>query len=105
MKQIKLTDSNFKKLGKLKKSTIRIGIKDYTVGRTTIVNVDTQETVDCLIREVKLMTVRDLDHRHALDDGFHSLGELFKELRSLYGRLSPDNWVTLVRFSAQTPKP
>ncbi|AUR81681.1 ASCH domain protein [Vibrio phage 1.089.O._10N.261.51.F9] len=103
MKKINLTDDNFNKLGKLKKSTVRLGIRDYTVGRTEIVNVDSGATTPCLIRSVKLMTIRDLDHRHALRDGFHSLGELFKELRKHYGLIKPDDWVTVVNFDACTP--
>ncbi|AUR87783.1 ASCH domain protein [Vibrio phage 1.104.O._10N.286.49.A12] len=105
MKQITLTDSNFKKLGKLKKSTIRLGVKDYMVGRTEIVNVETHEKVPCFIRNIELITVRELDHCHAMRDGFHSLGELLKELRKHYGTLKPDDWVTVVSFSAKTPKP
>ena len=104
MKKIKLTDDNFKKLGKLKRSTVRLGVKDFTVGPTEIVNIDTGSTVPCIVRSVKLMTVSELDHRHALRDGFHSLGELFKELRKHYGVLKPDDLITVVNFNSPTPE-
>lgn len=100
MKKIKLTDENYKKCGSIKNTSIRLGIKDFTVGPSLIENVDNGDCKDCLITKVELMNVKDLDHRHALSDGFHSLDELIRELRKHYPSISAESQVTIVSFKA-----
>lgn len=104
VKKIKLSDSNYRKVGRAKVSTIRLGVKQYCLGSTDIVNVDTGEHVPCLITEIKLLKVRDLDYGHAIRDEFNSLGELMRELRKIYTTIHPDDKVTVVKFHCRKPR-
>ncbi len=100
-KKITLSDENYIKCFEIKSTSIRLGEKPFTVGRTSIENVETGNEIDCIVTKVELMKVSDLDHRHALRDGFHSLGELAKELRKCYGKVSSNDVVTVVTFKSK----
>lgn len=98
MKLITLSNENFLKLSKIKSTSIRLGVKRFTVGTAFIQNVDTTELCECFITKIELMKLSDLDHRHAIADGFHSLGELVKELEKFYGSIHRDDLVTVITF-------
>lgn len=100
MKPIMLTRDNFDKALKIKSTSVRLGIKHYFLGHGLIVSADNGEVKQCIITKVQLMKVHELDQRHALRDGFHSLGELFKELERHYGKLHHNNDVTVVTFES-----
>ncbi|AUR95341.1 ASCH domain protein [Vibrio phage 1.205.O._10N.222.51.A7] len=100
MKPIMLTRSNFDKAFKIKQTSVRLGVKTYILGPSVVVSTDNGEVKQCIITNVRLMKVYELDHRHALRDGFHSLGELFKELERHYGKLKHDDDVTVVTFES-----
>lgn len=99
MKPITLTNENFLKVFKIKSTSVRAGVKFYSVGKTFIKNVDTQEVIECTVTKIELMKMSDLDHRHAIDDGFHSLGELLRELDKHYGAIKFDDYVTVITFA------
>ena len=97
-KNITLSADNYNKLGGIKTTSIRLGVKGYQLGEATIEHVGTKQCTRCFITKLQAMTVGDLDHRHAIRDGFHSLGELHKELRRCYGSFKSTDLVTVVTF-------
>ena len=96
--QIKISSSDMSLLkeGK-KKCTIRVGIIDVD-GRELFM-ADGNRRVKIRVSEVDNHRVyRELSNQDALDEGFSSLEELQKDLSKYYGKIDPEQPVTVIRF-------
>lgn len=96
--QIKISPSDMSLLqnGK-KKCTVRLGIIDV-IG-TDIFMTDGKQRVKIRISDVDNHRVyRELSGQDALDEGFSSLEELQKDLGMYYGKIDPEQPVTVIRF-------
>lgn len=81
-----------------KKCTIRIGIID--VSGTDLLMTDGNQDVAIRVSEVDNRRVyRELANQDALDEGFASLEELQMDLKKYYGKIDPEQPVTVIRFS------
>ena len=79
-----------------KTSTIRQGVRSWTVG-PAIINSHGEEIKVC-ITEVRFASVASLTDADALKDGFKSLCELLQALREFYPNLSPSDKITIASF-------
>ncbi|SRR5579885_813485 len=97
--QIKISSSDMSLLqDRKKKCTIRLGIID--VNGPDIFMTDGKMRVKVRISEVDNQRVyRELTNQDAIDEGFASLEELHKDLAKYYGRIDPDQPVTVIRFT------
>jgi hypothetical protein len=96
--QIKISPSDMSllKSGK-KRCTVRVGIID--VSGTDLYMTDGRQRVKIRISEVDNHRVyRELINQDALDEGFSSLEELQKDLSVYYGKIDPEQPVTIIRF-------
>lgn len=96
--QIKISPSDMSLLKEgRKKCTIRIGMVD--VGGTDLFMTDGSERVRIRVSEVDNQRVyRQLSDRDAVDEGFSTLEELQKDLSKYYGKIDPEQPMTLIRF-------
>jgi len=97
--QIKISASDMFLLqdGK-KKCTIRVGIID--IDGADLLMTDGHRRVKIRVSEVDNHRVyRELTNQDAIDEGFSSLAELQKDLTKYYGRIDPEQPVTVIRFS------
>ncbi|MGD0957214.1 MAG: ASCH domain-containing protein [Candidatus Acidiferrales bacterium] len=80
-----------------KKCTVRVGIVD--VSGTDLFMTDGTQRVKIRVSEVDNHKVyRELNNQDALDEGFSSLEELQKDLSKYYGKIDPEQPVTVIRF-------
>lgn len=96
--QIKISSSDMSLLqdGR-KKCTVRVGIID--INGTNLFMTDGKQRVKIRISEVDTHRVyRELTDQDALDEGFSSLEELQKDLSKYYGKIDPEQPVTVIRF-------
>lgn len=96
--QIKISPSDMSLLkeGK-KKCTVRIGIID--VSGTDLLMTDGNQRVKIRVSEVDNHRVyRELRSQDAIDEGFSSLEELQKDLSKYYGKIDPEQPITVIRF-------
>lgn len=96
--QIKISrsDMSLLQMGK-KKCTVRLGIIE--VSGSDLVMTDGHQHVKIRISEVDNRRVyRELRNQDALDEGFSSLEELQNDLRTYYGKIDPEQPVTIIRF-------
>jgi hypothetical protein len=96
--QIKISPSDMALLQEgRKKCTVRVGIID--VNGTQLFMTDGMHRVSIRISEVDNHRVyRELTNQDALDEGFSSLEELQKDLSKYYGKIDPEQPVTVIRF-------
>jgi hypothetical protein len=81
-----------------KKCTIRVGINE--VGGEDMVMTDGKQRVKVRISEVDNRRLySELTNQDAIDEGFNSLEELRKDLSKYYGKIDPEQPVTVIRFS------
>lgn len=82
-----------------KRTTLRRETK-LKPGDRVLVEVGNEQIGEALIREVFEVKVEELTDHHAREDGFSSLDELFKELKSIYGKdvLRKGTKLKLIRF-------
>ncbi len=100
-KKITLTDENYIKCFESKSTSIRLGIKNFNVGHSSIENVETGNEIYCTITKVELLKVSDLNDFHAIRDGFCGLRELIEELKNCYGDIRSQDHITRVTFKAK----
>jgi len=96
--QIKISSSDMALLqaGK-KKCTVRLGTID--VSGTDLLMTDGKQRIRIHISQVDNRKVyRELSEQEALDEGFCSLQELQEDLSKYYGRIDPEQPVTVIRF-------
>jgi len=80
-----------------KRCTVRIGTID--VSGTDLFMTDGNQRVKIRISEVDNQRVyRELSNQDALDEGFSSLEELQKDLSKYYGKIDPEQPMTVIRF-------
>jgi hypothetical protein len=80
-----------------KRCTVRIGMID--VSGTDLFMTDGNERVKIRVSEVDNRKVyRELSNQDAFDEGFESLEELQKDLSKYYGKIDPEQPVTVIRF-------
>lgn len=97
--QIKISSSDMSLLeDRKKKCTIRLGIID--VNGPDILMTDGKTRVKVRVSEVDNRRVyRELTNQDAIDEGFGSLEELQKDLAKYYGKIDPDQPITVIRFT------
>ncbi len=86
-----------------KKTTLRMrtGLRP---GDRVIVEAGKEEIGEAVIREVSDVRVEDLTDEHAREDGFSSLEELLRELKSIYGEevLRKGTKLKLIKFDVRS---
>ena len=80
-----------------KKSTIRLGKVDVR-NREFYINSGGKIIAKAVVKDVQYKTVRELTDEDAKLDGFKNREELIGELRRHYGKISDDDWVTIIIF-------
>ncbi len=96
--QIKISSSDMSLLqdGR-KKCTVRVGIID--IHETDLFMTDGKQRVKIRISEVDNHRVyRELTNQDAIDEGFSSLEQLKNDLSKYYGKIDPEQPVTVIRF-------
>jgi hypothetical protein len=79
-----------------KTSTIRLGIRNYSVGPARIVSRDADIGIE--ITEVELTKVERLSVSTAISEGYNSLDELLMALKRFYPEAGINADVTIVHF-------
>lgn len=107
MKQIKLRKELLDKVRTgAKRSSIRRGIKDYTVGPARLVNPDdASDFVDIFILGVNLYTWKGIQEDDTLcsPEGYASPQELQEALIKIYGEMEKTEAMTLFFFTPYHP--
>ena len=84
-KDLKLNNDNYRKLAYGKRTSIRLGKKDISLGPVRIVNdAATELHTDAMVRKVTICTFNSLTQRDAYLDGFKDISELRTELERCY---------------------
>ncbi len=96
---IDFTPANYEKIATGKRTTIRLGRKEYRLGGVDF----TVEKANCeespIITDIRYTRFNKLTMQDAVNDGFASVECLRKELQECYGRrISDFDEVTIVRF-------
>ncbi len=96
---IDFTAANYVKVEEGKRTTVRLGEKEYSLGEGAF----TAEGLPCadkpVITDIRYTHFNKLTLQDALNDGFGSLDQLRQELQLCYGRRVSDfDVVTVVRF-------
>lgn len=96
--QIKISSSDMSLLKEGKKRcTVRIGTID--VSGTDLFMTDGNQRIKIRVSEVDNRRVyHELSSQDALDEGFSSLEELQRDLSTYYGKIDPEQPVTVIRF-------
>ncbi|RLE74663.1 MAG: ASCH domain-containing protein [Thermoprotei archaeon] len=81
----------------VKRATVRLGIVTPR-RRELVIYGDGRAVGKVAVESVKYVRVRELTDRDALLDGFSSKRELLSALERHYPGISPDDWVTVIRF-------
>ena len=84
-------------VGGFKKTTIRLGVVKPRY-REVIIHGGGKPVAKAAIVSVRYKKLRELTEEDALKDGFKTLEELMRELEDAYGRLNPDDTVTIIEF-------
>ncbi len=80
-----------------KTCTVRLGIVD--VSGADIYLTDGQDRVKVRIADTDNRRVfRELSNQDALDEGFSSVEELREDLKTYYGKIDPEQPITVIRF-------
>ncbi|USD35571.1 MULTISPECIES: ASCH domain-containing protein [Vibrio] len=99
MQEIPFTPSNYQKLFKDERSTIRLGERSYYKGEVLLTCRSLELSFISTIREVEITTFGKLDDIHAAMEGFSNLSELKEELRLLYRtEITSADTVTIAYF-------
>lgn len=100
MKKIKLVPSLFEKakLG-YKKASTRLGIKEFTVGESEVVNNQTHESVPVFIHKIEVRKYKDIDDKLAQIEDYQMAEELKEALKVHYPDISDNDYITVVHFS------
>ncbi len=80
-----------------KRATIRLGIVKVKY-RDMIVHGGGRPVAKIHVSNVVYKRVKELTDEDAVKDGFKSKEELVRELRKMYGDVSPDDYVTIIEF-------
>ncbi len=80
-----------------KRATIRLG-KVRVKYNELIVHGGGRPVAKVRVTNVQYKRVRDLTLEDALKDGFKSVEDLLKALEKAYGKLNPDDYVTVIEF-------
>lgn len=99
-KDLKLNNDNYRKLAYGKRSSIRLGKKDISLGPIRIVNdAATELYTDAIVTSVSVCSFGSLTQRDAYLDGFKDIGELRAELKRCYNRdIRNTDTVTIIDF-------
>jgi len=96
---IRFTKENFDKLLDVRSSTVRLGIKSYSLGTAKLECVETGRTSIKTIEQLRIARFEDLDDEYAIKDGFSSLNELKEELERIYDeQIDSRTLLTVVDF-------
>ncbi|WP_067986201.1 ASCH domain-containing protein [Neptuniibacter pectenicola] len=97
--KIDFTPSNYALIAKGKRTTIRLGDKNYVLGGVDFTVGKANSEYCPVITEIRKLRFSRLTLQDALDDGYNSLNALREELQSCYGKFISDREiVTIVRF-------
>lgn len=106
LQTISFLKDRFEKItDKKKTSTIRLGIKDYRIGPVRLITeTETNRTyVISNILKIELITFNELlrgDQSESLvrSEGYKELGELVRGLQDIYGKIHPNQLLTVIHF-------
>ena len=99
-KDLKLNNDNYRKLAYGKRSSIRLGKEDISLGPVRIVNDAAIELyTNAIVTSVSVCSFGSLTQRDAYLDGFKDIGELRAELKRCYNRdIRNTDTVTIIDF-------
>lgn len=100
MQRIDFTFSNYVGFGSgVKKTTVRLGYKNYTLGSVKLTCSSEQLSHESEIIEIRKIRFGDIGLREANEDGFNTVAGLRHDLQTCYKRYISDHEpVTIVRF-------
>ncbi|MHC1627227.1 MAG: ASCH domain-containing protein [Candidatus Nezhaarchaeales archaeon] len=84
-------------LAGIKTATIRLGVVKPKK-RQVLLHSGGKVLAELEITDVEVKKVRELTDEDAKQDGFQSRQQLIENLEKIYGRLRPDDHVTIIRF-------
>jgi len=84
-------------LAGIKTATIRLGIVKPKK-KQVLLHSGGRVLAELEITDVEVKKVRELTDEDAKQDGFQSKKQLIENLERIYGRISPDDHVTIIRF-------
>lgn len=80
-----------------KTATIRLGLVRPRY-KELIVHGGGRPVAKIAVTKVVYKRVKELTNEDAIKDGFNNLNELLNELKSVYPKLSNNDWVTIIEF-------
>ncbi len=96
---IGFTKENFDKLSNGKTSTIRFGIKPYSLWTSEFKCVETGRLKPVAIVQLRIVKFKELNNEDAIKDGLNNIDELKEELERIYDvEIKPDSIFTVVDF-------
>ena len=103
MQQIKLYPQVYDKIfSDKKRSTLRLGIKDFKLGNCVLCQVKDNQTskyIHGFITSLSLVEFQNLNDSHALSEGYASINELKKVITDIYDIVKFDQIFTLIKFN------
>jgi len=85
-----------------KVASTRLGVKDYSVGNAFFVNPgNEEERVKVVVNTIFLSTFEDIlkDKMHSVLEGYDSKREFLDEMYGIYGKIEPQDIMTVIFFS------
>lgn len=87
---------------KEKTATLRDGVRDYKLGSASLVNSENnRDCVQIEITTLKLIKLKDLDSNMLKRQGYASLDEARKTIKSVYPEFTEDSILTHIEFDVK----
>ncbi len=100
MQSIKFAPDLFEKVLKGEKlSTVRLGLRDYTLGEVLLETPDSKYTIHGEITGLVKTQLSFLTEEDAKREGYKTLDDLLSRLKQIYPDITPDSVITVVEFS------
>lgn len=87
---------------KEKTATLRDGLRDYKLGPATLVNSNNnRDVVHIEITTLKLIKLNDIDETMLKRQGYETIEDLRKSLKSVYPELTDESVLTHIEFDVK----
>jgi len=88
-----------------KLSTVRKGLRDYTLGDVLLETDPSRYTIHGTITKIELKKLSDLTDSDAKKEGYDSINSLLERVKQIYPEIQDDSEITVVDFDHAEGQP
>jgi hypothetical protein len=98
MQKLKLAEDIFDQLQAGKRTTIRLGKRDITLGSLLFESNDLKRESIVTVAKVNYCKLKDVSLDDLINDGFSDHSHMLNEMKRFYPEIEMESWVTVVGF-------